>query len=61
MDSGVPASVCMTKEGMYRLLAEPAGTDEDEPPPDTTLTRQIEALDNDRAIAGLAGAGLPLP
>jgi hypothetical protein len=46
---------------LYRLLAERALDHGACPPPDTTLTATIETIDNDRALGGIWGAGLPLP
>ncbi len=34
---------------------------DDEPPPDTVLTRQIETIDNDRALHLIPGSGLLVP
>ncbi|MGI5271025.1 hypothetical protein ACQEUU_17855 [Nonomuraea sp. CA-218870] len=59
-DDGVLSSAGQ-RRGLYRLLAQAVPADTDEPPPDTTLTRQIETVDNDRAIIAWVGAGIALP
>ena len=58
----------MFTQSLYRVLGhhvasrrDDSSLEDEPPPPDTVLTREIETIDNDRALHLLPGSGLPVP